>query len=206
LKQFVRLVERVIPSETGKQTKLLSLAMMDTKASNQGMMLEAVDADIQMYRALVMEFVSSLVYAKFTDMETMQQRYSYLKNMGENILSALHHGNVDVRSPEIVSRAELLGNLAHGTKLFKDLWNDFLRFSKDKEASIQSYWDYFKTHREQFQKSSDQEKNQLVHGMHDDDEEILQSFVQGKQSLGNESLVSIVTMQRQVVLGLEALS
>ncbi|MEY3197766.1 MAG: hypothetical protein RL023_422, partial [Candidatus Parcubacteria bacterium] len=121
--------------------------MMDTKASNQGMMLEAVDADIQMYRALVMEFVSSLVYAKFTDMETMQQRYSYLKNMGENILSALHHGNVDVRSPEIVSRAELLGNLAHGTKLFKDLWNDFLRFSKDKEASIQSYWDYFKTHR-----------------------------------------------------------
>lgn len=112
---------------------------MDSKATNQGMMLDAVDADIQMYRGLVTEFVSSLVYAKFTDIETMQQCYSYLKNMGESILSVLHHGNVDVRNPEIVSRAELLGNLAHATKLFKDLWNDFLRLSKDKEESIQKY-------------------------------------------------------------------
>jgi hypothetical protein len=102
LKQFVRLVERVIPSETGKQTTLLSLGLMDTKATTQGMLLEAVDADMTMYRGQVMEFVSSLVYAKFGDMEAMQQRYSYLKNMGENILSALHHGNVVVTSPEIV--------------------------------------------------------------------------------------------------------
>lgn len=108
LKQFVRLVEWVIPSETGKQTQLLSLGLMDNKASNHGMMLEAVDADMQMYRDLVMEFVDQIIHAKWTDFDSMHQRYSYLKNMGENILSALHHGDGDVNNPEIVHRAEQL--------------------------------------------------------------------------------------------------
>jgi Na/Pi-cotransporter len=215
LRQFVHLVQRVVPSDTGKQTTLLSLGLMNNKATSHGMMLDAIDSDMQMYRGLVMDFCGKLVKAEFEDFESMHQRYSYLKNMWENLLSALHHWDVDVTNTEIVSRAEQLGNLAHGTKLLKDLRNDFLRISQDKELSIQTYWAYYKTQMEVFQKwynhfewlqkSPPSEQGIYIKGLHDDDEQILQSFAQGKQSLGNESLVSIVTMQRQFVLGLESL-
>jgi len=106
LKQFVTLVEWFVPSETGKQTTLLSLSLIDSKATTQGMMLDAIDKDTVMYRGLVMEFVNDIVQAKWIEFDAMHQRYYYLKNMGENILSALYHGNGDMSNPEIVRRAE----------------------------------------------------------------------------------------------------